>query len=151
MGFHCGNTPSCCLCQGCSMKHQLIMHRLMEPGKAPDITCGTLEGTLRAGPVTMYRLQPQPYGGGVHCYLAEGHSLDADPSTFGSVGILAIPGFARFYRYIMLGKEFPHHTALAFAHSGQVLFDASMLLGADVVWTPKPDQIPYDDENPFSR
>ena len=44
MGFHCGNTPACMLCAGFAMKYQLIMHRLMEPGREPNITCGTLEG-----------------------------------------------------------------------------------------------------------
>ena len=35
MGFHCGNTPSCCM-KNCAMKYQLIMNRLMEdPAQAP--------------------------------------------------------------------------------------------------------------------
>ncbi|MBN1685714.1 MAG: fucose isomerase, partial [Spirochaetales bacterium] len=46
MGFHCGNTPSSCMVD-CSMQYQLIMHRLLEPDKDPDITRGTLEGRLR--------------------------------------------------------------------------------------------------------
>ncbi len=46
MGFHCGNTSSACMVDP-SMKYQLIMHRLMEPGKEPNITRGTLEGQIR--------------------------------------------------------------------------------------------------------
>jgi len=34
MGFHCGNTPMCHLSKG-ALKHQLIMHRLLEPDKDP--------------------------------------------------------------------------------------------------------------------
>ncbi len=57
MGFHCGNTPSCCM-KNCAMKYQLIMHRVMEDPKAqPDISRGTLEGQIRPGPATFFRLQ----------------------------------------------------------------------------------------------
>ena len=48
MGFHCGNTSSTCM-KDCCMKYQFIMNRLMEDGKKPDITRGTLEGQLRPG------------------------------------------------------------------------------------------------------
>jgi L-fucose isomerase-like protein len=149
MGFHCGNTPSCCLCDGCSMKHQLIMHRLMEPGREPDITCGTLEGTLRPGPVTVFRLQ-----GTADCrlqsYVAQGHVLDADPHSFGGIGIFGIPDFARFYRYVLLAKQYPHHAAVAFDHAGRVLFDAARMMGVTDVAAPRAAGNLYPDENPFA-
>jgi len=149
MGFHCGNTPSCCLCDGFCMKYQLIMHRLMEPGKKPDITSGTLEGTLRPGPTTIFRMQ-----GTADCqlrsYVAEGEILDADPASFGGIGIFAISGFRRFYRYIMLEKQFPHHSAVAFEHVGGVLFDAAKLLGVEDVQAPREKGSLYPGENPFN-
>lgn len=151
MGFHCGNTPACCLCKGFSMKHQLIMHRLMEPGKKPNITCGTLEGTLKPGPVTIYRIQATPAGTGLHSYVADGHALDADPFSFGGIGIISIRNFSRFYRHVMLGRQFPHHTATAFKHVGRVLYDATKLLGVDSVWTPRSTGNLYPDENPFAE
>jgi L-fucose isomerase-like protein len=48
MGFHCGNTSSACMASAV-LKVHVIMHRMMEPGKEPDITRGTLEGQI--GPV----------------------------------------------------------------------------------------------------
>ncbi len=130
------------------MKHQLIMHRLMEPDSEPDITCGTLEGTLRPGPATIFRLQ-----GTADCelrsYLAEGHVLDADPSSFGGIGILGIPGFARFYRHVLLEKQFPHHTVCAFKHVGRILFDVVKLLGVETLDTPRSKDLLYPTENPF--
>jgi L-fucose isomerase-like protein len=150
MGFHCGNTASCCLCDGYCMKYQLIMHRLMEPDQAPNITCGTLEGRLRPGATTVFRLQ-----GTADCrlqsYLAEGHILDADPCSFGGIGIFAMPDFARFYRHILIGRQFPHHAAIGFAHAGAVLFDAANLLGISDLFTPRAAGDSYPDENPFSR
>jgi L-fucose isomerase-like protein len=150
MGFHCGNTPSCCLCEGYCMKFQLIMNRLMEqPDKTPDITCGTLEGTLKPGPTTVFRLQATPDSSGLMSYIAEGHVLDADPASFGSIGVFGIKDFARFYRYALLGRNFPHHTATAFKHVGRTLFDALRLLGVDDISVPLDKKSLYRGENPF--
>lgn len=148
IGFHCGNTPSCCM-KNCSMKFQLIMNRLMEdPGKEPDITRGTLEGQLKPGPTTYFRLQGNAEGDLVS-YIADGHILDIDPMSFGSLGVFAIPNFARFYRHILIGKQFPHHGAVAFEQCGKVLWDAAALLGVEDINVPLPKNMPYEGENPF--
>jgi len=131
------------------MKFQLIMRRLMEPDRTPDITCGTLEGTLRPGPCTVFRLQATPDSAGLMSYAAQGHVLDADPASFGGIGVIGIPHFARFYRHVLLERQFPHHTALAFAHAGRTLFDALRLLGVTEIHTPKPAGALYPSENPF--
>ena len=149
MGFHCGNTPSCQLEKGCGLKHQYIMHRLLEKGKPPCITCGTMEGTLKAGPVTFFRVQGRA-DNHLQSYIAEGHVLKADPKSFGGIGIFAIPEFARFYRHVLLEKQYPHHGAVGFDHVGRVLFDATRLLGVCDVATPKPAGALYDGENPFA-
>ena len=46
---HCGNTPSCKMCDGCAVKYQLIQNRLLENGGTPDFTRGTLEGDIAPG------------------------------------------------------------------------------------------------------
>ena len=148
MGFHCGNTPTVCM-NDCSIKFQLIMNRLLEsPDAKPDITRGTLEGRLRPGPATLFRLQ----GGAdnqLSCYICQGGILDIAPRSFGGIGIFAIPGFARFYRHVLIGKRFPHHGAVAFNHSGRVLFDAVRLLSAGDINVPLPKGVSYPSENPF--
>ncbi len=149
MGFHCGNTPSSCLCEGCAMKYQLIMHRLMEPGQPPNITCGTLEGTLRPGPTTLFRLQGTA-GSRLQSYVAHGHILEAEPASFGSIGVFGIPNFARFYRHVLIEKQFPHHAAVAFTACGRVLYDAVRLLGVSDVHAPQPAGSLYPSENPFA-
>ena len=150
MGFHCGNTPSCCM-KNCSMKFQLIMNRLMEdPSKKPDITRGTLEGQLRPGPATFFRLQGNA-NGQLASYVAQGEILDIDPRSFGGIGVFAIPNFARFYRHVLIGKHFPHHGAVAFSHCGAALFDALTLLGVSSIHVPQPPTRLYAHENPFSR
>lgn len=148
MGFHCGNTCSTCLA-GCAMKYQLIMNRGLEGGGTPVISRGTLEGQIRPGATTLFRLQANS-DGELLSYVAEGKFLDAAPSSFGSLGIAAIPGFARFYRHILVGKHFPHHGAFGFEHCGKTLFDAMSLVGIGDIFTPLPPNALYCGENPFA-
>ncbi len=147
MGFHCGNT--CCEClEDCGMKYHIIMNRGLENSKKPKITIGTLEGQLRHGPATFFRLQANP-AGQLGAYIAEGDILDIDPHTFGGTGVFAIPGFARFYRHVLIGKGYPHHGAVAFARTGKILFEAVKLLGVDDIGVPLPAHLPYPGENLF--
>ena len=144
MGFHCGNTCSSCM-KSCSIKYQLIQARLM----SPDITKGTLEGQIAASKTTMFRLQSNSDSKLVS-YIAQGEFLDIDPCSFGGIGIAAIPGFARFYRHVLVGKRFPHHGAYAFDHVGKILFEALRLLGVEDINTPLPAGQLYPGENPFA-
>ncbi|MBI4979290.1 MAG: fucose isomerase [Spirochaetes bacterium] len=147
MGFHCGNTATSCMANY-SMKYQLIMHRLMEPGKDPDITRGTLEGTIKPGDVTVFRLQSTA-GTELRSYIAEGEVLNVDPKSFGAIGIFAIKEMGRFYRHVLIEKNYPHHSAIAFAHVGRAIFAAMKMLGIDDVSFNRPAGFLYPNENPF--
>jgi L-fucose isomerase-like protein len=147
MGFHCGNTPASCMADP-AIKYQLIMHRLMEPGKEPDITRGTLEGAIRAGEVTIFRLQSTA-DTVLRSYIAEGEVLDIDPKSFGSIGVFAIKEMGRFYRHVLIEKRFPHHTGVAFKHVGKSLFAAMKMLGVEDVFVNQPREMFYKSENPF--
>ena len=74
MGFHCGNTPVSCMMNP-EIKYQLIMHRLMEPGNEPDITRGTLEGRIKPGKITLFRIQSAA-DTKLRSYIAEGEILN---------------------------------------------------------------------------
>ena len=147
MGFHCGNTASGCLVGG-ALKFQLIMNRLMEDGKKPDITRGTLEGRIRPGRITIFRLQSTA-AAELRSYVAEGEVLDIDPKSFGSIGVFGIREMGRFYRHVLIEKRFPHHTAVAFAHAGKTLFAAVRMLGVEDIGFNRPAGSPYPGENPF--
>jgi L-fucose isomerase-like protein len=147
MGFHCGNTPSPCMLKS-EMKYQLIMHRLMEPGKDPDITRGTLEGRIKSGPVTLFRLQSTA-DAQLKAYMAQGQVLDLDPKSFGGIGVFSIPEMGRFYRHVLIEKRFPHHTAVAFNHTAKTLFDVCKMLGVPDIAYNQPKALPYPTENPF--
>lgn len=147
MGFHCGNTSAGCLVQPV-MQYQLIMHRLMEPGKDPNITRGTLEGQIKSGPISIFRIQSTS-DAKVRAYVANGEVLNINPKSFGSIGVFAINEMGRFYRHVLLEKKFPHHTAIAFKHSGKTLFAASKMLGVEEVFFNYPKGVFYPSENPF--
>ncbi len=143
--FHCGNTDPRRMKEP-ALKHQVIMHRLMEPGKDPDITRGTLEGQIAASPITV--MQVQSRGDALQAYLIQGEFLDLDPKTFGSTGTAYLPGFRRFYRHALLGR-FHHHAAVAFEHCGGILYDALKILGVEIIYTPLGNKPLYEGENPF--
>lgn len=147
MGFHCGNTPSCCMAQ-CEMKHQLIMKRNLEPDSEPNVSRGTLEGNLIPGETTLFRLQSS-----ADCilksYVAEGEIIDIDCKSFGSIGAFAIHEMDRFYRYVLIEGRYPHHSSVGFKKVGRILFDAVKLLGVQEVKYNLPAGTMYDGENPF--
>ena len=147
MGFHCGNTASSCMINA-EMKYQFIMNRLLEPGKDPNITRGTLEGRIRPGEITIFRLQSTA-DTTLRSYVAEGEVLDIDPKSFGCIGVFAIKEMGRFYRHVLIGKRFPHHSGIAFKHVGKALFAAVKILGVEDVAFNQPRGMLYENENPF--
>ena len=147
MGFHCGNTSTGCLVQPI-MQHQLIMHRLMEPDKEPDITRGTIEGQIKSGPVSIFRLQSTP-DAQLRAYVANGEVLNVKPKSFGCIGVFAVREMGRFYRHVLIEKRFPHHTAVAFKHTAKSIFSACRMLGVSDVFFNQPKGVYYPSENPF--
>ena len=147
MGFHCGNTPMCHLKQG-TMKHQLIMHRLLEPDEEPDITRGTLEGDINPGKITFYRLQGTAEGG-LTSYIANGEVLPVATCSFGGIGVFAIKEMGRFYRHVLVADRYPHHGAVAFGHHGKAIFDVFSYLGVPKISFNQPSNMLYSTENPF--
>lgn len=147
MGFHCGNTNKGCMVNA-SMRYQLIMHRTLEPDKEPDITRGTLEGTIRPGEITLFRLQSTA-DCQLKSYIAQGEVIDVDPKSFGSIGVFAVKEMGRFYRHVLIAKRYPHHAGIAFKHAGKVLFAAMKMLDVDDIGLNQPSTVLYEDENPF--
>ncbi len=150
MGFHCGNTPECKMCDSRAVKYQLIQHRLLEPeGSEPDFTRGTLEGDIAPSEITFYRLQCDSEGK-LRSYIAEGEVLPVATRSFGGIGIFAIPEMGRFYRHVLIKKRYPHHGAVAFAHCGKAMFEVMKYLGVKDVAYNQPAGVLYKGENPFA-
>ncbi len=145
MGFHCGNTCSSKI-HGAHLDYQKIM-----ANTHPAEWCeGTIEGDINPGDITFYRLQSTA-DSVLRAYAAEGEVLPVATQSFGGIGVFAIKEMGRFYRYELIGKNFPHHGAVMFGHYGKSLYDALKYIGVD----PKeieynhPEGVRYEGENPW--
>jgi len=147
MGFHCGNTPVCRLKKS-ALAHQLIMKRLLEPDGEPFMSRGTLEGDIAASDITFFRLQSSK-DCELRAYIAEGEAIDIPSMSFGGIGVIAIKEMARFYRHVLIQKQFPHHGGVGFEKCGKYLFELLKLLGVADISYNQPKGVLYKTENPF--
>ena len=145
MGFHCGNTCSSKLSK-CAMKNQMIMARSLPV----EVTNGTLEGDIVPGDITFFRLQSTS-DAQIRAYVAQGEILPVATKSFGSIGIFAIPEMGRFYRHVLIEKNYPHHGAVAFGHYGKALFNVFRYLGVEDIGFNQPAGMMYPSENPFVK
>ena len=146
MGFHCGNTFSKKL-SFCEMKYQLIMARSLPE----EVTQGTLEGDIVPGDITFFRLQSTA-DCQIRAYIAQGEVLPVATRSFGAIGIFAIPEMGRFYRHVLIEKNYPHHGAVAFGHFGKALYEVFKYIGVpleDINFN-QPKGMMYPTENPFA-
>ena len=145
MGFHCGNTASSKL-SFCEMKYQMIMARSLPI----EVTQGTLEGDIKPGDITFFRLQSTS-DNVLRAYIAHGEVLPVATRSFGAIGIFAIPEMGRFYRHVLVEKGFPHHGAVAFGHYGKALFEVFKYIGVPVeeIGYNQPAGVRYPTENPW--
>ena len=143
MGFHCGNTASTKL-TFCEMRNQMIMARSLPV----EVTNGTLEGDIVPGDITFFRLQSTS-DAQIRAYIAQGEVLPVATRSFGAIGIFAIPEMDRFYRHVLIEKNYPHHGA--FGHFGKALYEVFKYLGvpADEINFNQPKGMMYPTENPF--
>ncbi|WP_310604186.1 L-fucose/L-arabinose isomerase family protein [Anaerosporobacter sp.] len=148
MGFHCGNTAASKL-SFCAMKNQKIMARSLEPNQEPNITRGTLEGDIIPGNITFFRLQSTS-DAKLTAYVAEGEVLPVATRSFGAIGIFAIPEMGRFYRHVLVEKNYPHHGAVAFGHFGKTIFEVFKYLDVEDIGFNQPKGMLYKTENPFA-
>ena len=146
MGFHCGNTCSSKLAF-CEMKYQKIMARNLPI----EVTNGTLEGDIAPGDITFYRLQSTA-DCKLRAYIAQGEVLNVRTKSFGAIGVFAIPEMGRFYRHVLIEKNYPHHGAVAFGHFGKALFEVFKFIGVPVedLNYNQPKSLPYPTENPWA-
>ncbi|MBO4679172.1 MAG: L-fucose/L-arabinose isomerase family protein [Lachnospiraceae bacterium] len=145
MGFHCGNT--------CTKKlafHEMKYQKIMARALPIEVTNGTLEGDIIPGDITFYRLQSTA-DCKLRAYLAEGEVLPVATQSFGGIGVFAIKEMGRFYRHVLIQKNYPHHGAVAFGHYGKALFEVFKYIGVpmeDINYN-QPASLPYPTENPF--
>ena len=65
--------------------------------------------------------------------------------------MFAIPEMKRFYRHVLIEKNYPHHGAVAFGHYGKALYEVFKMLGVELseIDYNQPRTERYIGENPF--
>ena len=129
-----------------AQKYQMIMARSLPE----EVTQGTLEGDIVPGDITFFRLQSTA-DNILRAYIAQGEVLPVATRSFGSIGIFAIPEMGRFYRHVLIEKNFPHHGAVAFGHFGKTLYEVFKYIGVPVeeIGYNQPKETRYSTENPW--
>lgn len=141
LGYHCGVTPSCKLTAG-RLEHHFVNHSLI----GEEQSNGTIQGNVIPGAVTLLRVQGTREGR-LEAYVAQGQVLPAVMDTYGGQGIIAVPEMERFFRNVILEKQFPNHCAVIFGHYGKELMSILRQMGiADIEYN-HPKNIPYVTEN----
>ncbi len=129
------------------MRNQKIMARSLPV----EVTNGTLEGDIAPGKITFYRLQSTA-DCQLRAYIAQGEILPVATKSFGSIAVFGISEMGRFYRHVLLEKNYPHHGAVAFGHYGKTLFEVFKMVGVPICDLDynHPKSLPYPTENPFA-
>jgi L-fucose isomerase-like protein len=108
--FHCSNLPKSFFKQGVKMDFQLIIAGTV--GK--ENTHGTLDGTVKAGPMSFARFSTDDFTGKITGYVGEGRFTDDPLNTFGGAGVVEIPNMQKLLHYIC-ENGFEHHVAASFS------------------------------------
>jgi L-fucose isomerase-like protein len=118
--FHCSNLPKHFFKQGVKMDYQLIIAGTV--GK--ENTHGTLDGTVKAGPMSFARFTTDDFGGAIRGYVGQGHFTDDPLNTFGGAGVVEIPNMQKLLHYIC-ENGFEHHVAANFSHTAASIHEAA--------------------------
>ena len=119
VGFHCGNTAQEMLCSS-RLTYKMNRKDPYAPETGKEDNRGTLEGRLKDGKVSVFRLHSSAEGK-LQSYIADGEILPVDLNTYGCYAVFGIEKMELFYRQVLIGKHFPHHSAIVYGdHSAQL-------------------------------
>ena len=141
MGYHCGVTCSKKL-KSCSHELHFVNNLLI----GEEQSKGTLHGEVVAGPITLFRIQGNREGK-LQAYVCQGQVLPESIDTYGGRAFIAVPEFERFFRNVVLEKQFPNHAAVIFGHYGKELISILKQLGIEDIEYNHPKDVPYKGEN----
>ena len=119
--FHCSNLPKHFFREGVKMDYQLIIAGTV--GK--ENTHGTLDGTVKAGPMSFARFSTDDFEGKITGYVGEGAFTDDPLNTFGGAGVVEIPKMQELLRFIC-EHGFEHHVAANFSTTAAPIYEAAI-------------------------
>ncbi len=148
LGFHCGNTPTS-LMSGCELKYKINRKEPYEPETGKETNRGTLEGRMKEGTLSYFRLHGSA-DGKLQAYVAKGEALPIETKSYGCYAVFGVKEMARFYRHVLLAKHFPHHGALIYGNYSRTLYELFQFMGIPYIGYNQPAAERYPTENPFN-
>lgn len=145
IGYHCGVTYS-----GKLKTSRLELHFVNNQLIGEEQSKGTIQGQIIPGAVTIFRLQGTR-DGCLRAYVAQGQILPVSLETYGGFGIIAIPEMERFFRNVILEKQFPNHCTVVFGHYGRELISVLEQMGVTEIEYNHPKNVPYAGENIYNE
>jgi L-fucose isomerase-like protein len=118
--FHCSNLPKHFFREGVKMDFQQIIAGTV--GK--ENTFGTLDGRVKAGPMSFVRFSTDEFEGTIKGYVGQGQFTDDSLNTFGGAGVVQIPNMQKLLHYIC-ENGFEHHVAANFSHVAESVREAA--------------------------
>jgi L-fucose isomerase-like protein len=117
--FHCSNLP----------KHffnevKMDFQQIIAGTVGKENTFGTLDGKVKAGPMTFARFSTDDFEGTIKGYVGEGRFTDDPLNTFGGAGVIEIPKMQDMLRHIC-EHGFEHHVAANFATVSPSIYEAA--------------------------
>jgi len=86
-------------------------------------TCGAINGRMKPGPLTYFRLSTDDFTGAVKSYVGEGKFVDDELDTVGCRAVVQVKGLEGLLSHIC-NNGFEHHVAMNHSSSGAVLYEA---------------------------
>ncbi|WP_040976938.1 L-fucose/L-arabinose isomerase family protein [Necropsobacter massiliensis] len=124
--FHCGNYAT-------EELHNPFMSTADIIGTTVgcENTCGAINGRMKAGSLTYFRLSTDDLDGRVKAYVGEGKFVDDELDTVGCRAVIQVAELEQLLAYIC-NNGFEHHVAMNHSSSAQILYEAfTKYLGVD--------------------
>jgi L-fucose isomerase-like protein len=117
--FHCSNLP----------KHffknvKMDFQQIIAGTVGRDNTYGTLDGLVKASPMSYARFSTNDLEGTIDGYVGEGEFTDDPLTTFGGAGVVKIPNLQRLLRFIC-ENGFEHHVAANMSNVASAVQEAT--------------------------
>ncbi|MCK3657808.1 fucose isomerase [Pasteurellaceae bacterium Pebbles2] len=86
-------------------------------------TCGAINGRMKAGPLTYFRLSTDDFEGKIKAYTGEGKFVDDELDTVGCRAVIQVKELENLLTYIC-NNGFEHHVAMNHSSTAKVLQEA---------------------------
>jgi L-fucose isomerase-like protein len=128
--FHCSNFPK----EFYETPPTIDRHEILASVLPIDQTWGTLQGRIKSGPVTLFRVSTDDITGELTSYIAEG-KLTNDPAvTWGGIGVVQVPELQELLRFVCK-RSFEHHVAINLGWVSESIVEALReYLGWQIHW-----------------